>query len=207
MPLRLVSLTPVLYGLVQGESVRPKRKFITLASCHAWKQLLIKIIIRIGSHGVAYAGSTHDSGSCRLGSIPSTPTKKNYETMSGESNLQTLLKNMSPDLKHVPYVFLTTKTSFTIEQKEKAVMVFHEQEGETLVIEDSAIENSEPKWAMITLTVHSDLNAVGFLAAITTKLAEAEISVNPVSAYYHDHLFVPWDKKDQSMEILKSFHS
>jgi hypothetical protein len=27
-------------------------------------------------NGVAYAGSTHDSGSCRLGSIPSTPTKK-----------------------------------------------------------------------------------------------------------------------------------
>ena len=26
--------------------------------------------------GVSYTGSTHDSGSCRLGSIPSTPTKE-----------------------------------------------------------------------------------------------------------------------------------
>lgn len=55
---------------------------------------------------------------------------------------------------------------------------------------------------MITLTVHSNLNAVGFLAAVAAKLAEHQISVNVVSAFYHDHLFVPDEKAEQAMQIL-----
>jgi hypothetical protein len=57
---------------------------------------------------------------------------------------------------------------------------------------------------MITLTVHSSLEAVGFLAVITEGLAAAGISVNAISAYYHDHLFVPLQKADQAMHILHS---
>ena len=33
-------------------------------------------------------------------------------------------------------------------------------------------------------------------------LADAGISVNPVSAYYHDHLFVPVEKAGQAMQLL-----
>ena len=90
-------------------------------------------------------------------------------------------------------------------------MAFREIEGMTLIVKDEIActldGGSQPRWAMITLTVHSDLAAVGFLAAITGKLSDVGISVNPVSAFYHDHLFVPWDKRDQTMQILKSFSS
>jgi hypothetical protein len=58
---------------------------------------------------------------------------------------------------------------------------------------------------MITLTVQSSLEAVGFLAAITTKLATHGISVNAISAYYHDHLFVPADKAEIAMRLLQEF--
>jgi len=47
------------------------------------------------------------------------------------------------------------------------------------------------------------LEAVGFLAAITARLAEAGISVNPVSAFYHDHLFVPHNRADEALARLK----
>ena len=60
---------------------------------------------------------------------------------------------------------------------------------------------------LITLSVHSSLDAVGFLAAITSKLAEHSISVNPVSAYYHDHLFVPAAQAEEVMELLQEFSS
>jgi hypothetical protein len=56
---------------------------------------------------------------------------------------------------------------------------------------------------LITLTVHSALDAVGFLAAITARLAEAGISVNAVSAFYHDHLFVPVGRADEAMAVLQ----
>jgi uncharacterized protein len=53
------------------------------------------------------------------------------------------------------------------------------------------------------LTVHSSLEAVGFLAAITARLAETGISVNAVSAFYHDHLFVPHDRADEALARLQ----
>jgi hypothetical protein len=56
---------------------------------------------------------------------------------------------------------------------------------------------------LITLTVHSALEAVGFLAAITVRLAEAGTSVNAVSAFHHDHLFVPVDRAHEAMGVLR----
>lgn len=52
------------------------------------------------------------------------------------------------------------------------------------------------------MQVHSSLEAVGFIAAIANKLAENGISVNVVSAYYHDHLFVSSEKAEQVMQLL-----
>lgn len=57
-------------------------------------------------------------------------------------------------------------------------------------------------FAMITLSVHSSLEAVGFLAAIATRLASHGISVNPVSAFYHDHLFVPVAQAETAIALL-----
>lgn len=128
--------------------------------------------------------------------------------MSGESNLQILLKNMMPMLKEDPYVFLTAE-NFTLQEQQESVMVFKESEGQTLIMKESAAKNLQKQhqgtWALITLNVHSNLNAIGFLAAITEKLAKAGISVNAVSAFYHDHLFVPWEKKENAMSLLSDF--
>lgn len=129
--------------------------------------------------------------------------------MSGENNLDILLADMRPELRHQPYVFLTSAKDFDEKIKSGAVMVFLEAEGVTIVVAEEIAQvlkiEYQNTWAMITLTIHSDLNAIGFLAAITKKLADAGISVNAVSAFYHDHLFVPWEKRDNAMNILRSF--
>ena len=56
---------------------------------------------------------------------------------------------------------------------------------------------------MITLNVHSSLEAVGFMAAISAKLTQHNIGANPVSGYYHDHCFVPLGKELEAMKVLE----
>ena len=127
--------------------------------------------------------------------------------MTGESDLESLLKHMEP--KHVPgeYVFCI------IDESEDDLIgtplfVFREEEGATVVLLRDIAELNQIKfekiWGLITLSVHSDLSAVGFLAEITHHLAQAGVSVNVVSAYYHDHLFVPFSKVEKAMEVLTS---
>jgi hypothetical protein len=37
-----------------------------------------------------------------------------------------------------------------------------------------------------------------------SALAKQGISANPVSAFYHDHLFVPVDKASEALSILRA---
>jgi hypothetical protein len=38
---------------------------------------------------------------------------------------------------------------------------------------------------------------------MTARLADAGIGVNAVSAFYHDHLFVPEDRADEALTLLQ----
>jgi ACT domain len=56
---------------------------------------------------------------------------------------------------------------------------------------------------MITLNVHSSLEAVGFIAYVAGKLAERGIGTNPVSGFWHDHVFVPVGREGEAMAVLE----
>lgn len=131
----------------------------------------------------------------------------NSDYMSGIKDLDKLLKGMKPELVSKEFVFSTISEIQLKRLKLNPLLSFKETEGITIIIERKvAEENTLPYsnvWKLITLNVHSDLSAVGFLAKITDKLAKAGISVNVISAYYHDHLFVPTEKADVAIEILK----
>ena len=126
--------------------------------------------------------------------------------MSAETNLLKLLATMKPELQSGEFVFATGSCADFTDVQNAAWGWFREPEGTTLILEKSAARAAQLDYAfpsrMITLTVHSSLEAVGFLAVITEKLAAAGISVNAISAYYHDHLFVSIEKADQAMDIL-----
>ncbi|MBN2478248.1 ACT domain-containing protein [Candidatus Micrarchaeota archaeon] len=127
--------------------------------------------------------------------------------MVGIKNLDKLLKEMKPELMDKEYVFCTISPEQINKMQLDPILTFKEKEGITVILERKTAEaNSLPYsgvWKLITLTVHSDLSAVGFLARITGKLAKEGISVNAVSAYYHDHLFVPVEKADDAIRVLK----
>ncbi|MGL9617122.1 ACT domain-containing protein [Bradyrhizobium sp. U531] len=127
--------------------------------------------------------------------------------MTGERDLAALLRQMKPELRPSIFVFCTISAGETIPAALNPLMVFREQEGTTLVVSREEAEAAGLRHAfssrLITLTVHSALDAVGFLAAITAGLADAGISVNAVSAFYHDHLLVPAEKADEAMAVLR----
>jgi uncharacterized protein len=126
--------------------------------------------------------------------------------MPGETNLETLLSGMHPMLHRMPYIFCSVDWGIYCELPFEPLGSFHEPEGISIVVtREQAVDLGLPfetAWACITLTVRSSLCAVGFLAAIADKLAQAGISVNPVSAFHHDHLFIPWEKRARAMKLL-----
>ena len=127
--------------------------------------------------------------------------------MTGETDLRKLLASMTPQLLPDVHVFATLAQGASLPNGLDPVMSFREREGTTLIVtEDQARAaglGSIFRCRMITLDIHSSLEAVGFLAAITTRLAAAGMGVNPVSAFYHDHLFVPADRAEEAMELLR----
>ena len=127
--------------------------------------------------------------------------------MTGERDLNALLRDMKPEMQQGSFVFCTIPPDEPIPATVNPLLTFREHEGTTLVIRREEAERAGLRYAfassLITLTVHSSLEAVGFLAAITARLAEAGISVNAVSAFYHDHLFVPADRVDEALAILQ----
>jgi hypothetical protein len=124
-----------------------------------------------------------------------------------ENNLSKLLASMQPELHPEIYVFSTIPADQEQALNNEAIGWFREAEGTTVIINREAAMSLEMDYAypsrVITLNVYSSLEAVGFLAIITDKLAAAGISVNVISGYYHDHLFVPVDQADQAIAILQ----
>jgi hypothetical protein len=126
--------------------------------------------------------------------------------MTGETNLAKLLASMMPHLLPDVHVFATLATGVAVPDGVDPVMSFREREGLTLIITEDQAQAAGLagtfRCRMITLDIHSSLEAVGFLGAITARLAAAGMGVNPVSAFYHDHLFVPAERAEEALAIL-----
>ncbi len=128
--------------------------------------------------------------------------------MVGETDLNKMLKSMSPVLSAVDYVFLSFKDAGYGDYAElEPIVSVAEAEGLTLVVEKRmAIEQSltfESSYKRITLMVHSSLEAVGLTAAFSAKLTEHNISANVIAGYFHDHIFVQSSEADRALIALK----
>jgi hypothetical protein len=123
--------------------------------------------------------------------------------MAGETDLNTLLAKIEPRLDPEEFVYCTVPQPVG-----DPVCCFREAEGFTLILRRTEAGRLGLPYTypcrMITLTVHSSLEAVGLLASLAALLVERAISVNVVSAYYHDHLFVPVERAEEAVEVLKT---
>ena len=130
--------------------------------------------------------------------------------MAGELNLQTLLASMQAELVHGVYVFATLPDR-QLPQGLSPRMMFQEAEGSTLILLQAEADAHglayEFPSRMITLNIHSSLDAVGFMARIASALAEHGMGVNPVAGFYHDHIFVPLGREQDALTVLRELSS
>jgi uncharacterized protein len=122
-----------------------------------------------------------------------------------EADLGRLLGAIDARLEPGTYIFCVLAPGER-PQDAGARLVFQEAEGTTVVV--ALVEALRRGWRCafpcewIVLGAPSDLGAVGFLAAVLAELARAGIAVNAVSAFHHDHLFVPEGRGAEAVAIL-----
>ena len=130
--------------------------------------------------------------------------------MTGETELQILLSHLNPILQPATYVFCTLPDSdYGVLAYLSPLGCFQENEGLTLILDQEKAEIAgleyQDVFRCISLSVHSSLNAVGLTAAVSAALASNGICANMVAAYFHDHVFVPEDRADDALRLLKRF--
>jgi uncharacterized protein len=122
------------------------------------------------------------------------------------SDLSTLLRSLKPVLRDGAVAFCAVDAGYDATPL-NAIATFRESQGLTVVVDENiaAAHGLTPLFraAWITLTVQSDLNAVGLTAAVSSALAKAGISCNVIAAVHHDHLFVPVDRAADAMRVLR----
>ena len=125
--------------------------------------------------------------------------------LEGETDLDKILKTLSPELNPGEYIFHSTSDPSQFDAKD-IVGLFNEKEGVTVIISKELADRKKIPYqfiaSWITLNVHSSLDAVGLTAAFATALTKENISANVIAAYYHDHIFVARKDVDKAMSVL-----
>jgi uncharacterized protein len=123
------------------------------------------------------------------------------------SDLAQLLRSMRPALHPGVYVFASVPLDTDVGTL-GPIATFREAEGLTIVVEERQAQRAgirtlfRASW--LTLTVHSDLQAVGLTAAVAAALTRANISANVIAATFHDHIFVPVDAGEKALCVLQA---
>ncbi|TVY91518.1 hypothetical protein LAWI1_G003546 [Lachnellula willkommii] len=124
----------------------------------------------------------------------------------GSTSLKALLSTLITRLDPETFVFITIPPTQTYPATLLAQMLFREAEGLTIIATKASAEAHDLEYVfpcrMLTLDVHSSLEAVGFMAVVAGRLSERGIACNPVSGYFHDHLFVQIGREEEALGVL-----
>lgn len=122
------------------------------------------------------------------------------------SDLGALLRSLQPERIPGAYAFVSVPDRDALGNAD-VIATIREPEGLSAVIAESdAARLKLPilfRAAWITLTVQSDLQAVGLTTAFCAALGKAGIPCNVVAGTWHDHLFVPLERVDEAMRALQ----
>lgn len=122
-----------------------------------------------------------------------------------EKDLVKLCGSLDPVMAQPVYVYCSF-IDFSLPAGLTAFCTVREGEGLTAVVVRSDAQRLRLPYAfesrLITLSVHSSPEAVGFIAVISRTLAQAGISCNAIAGYYHDRVLIPVDRAEEAMSLL-----
>ena len=129
----------------------------------------------------------------------------------GVKDLSQLLKTMRPRLLEGSWAYAIVPNGKPVPPGLEPLSTCREPEGLSLLLSEADLVKSGLPHAFfcrgISLEVNSSLYAVGFLAAVSEVLAKASMSINIVSAYHRDYLFVPSARAEEAVKLLEKLSS
>jgi len=119
-----------------------------------------------------------------------------------------MISGMTPMLRDGEFIFAISPDRTVLPD---AICVFQEVEGTSMILPKAAAKaagfDCDQPMRCITLNVYSSLDGCGLTAAVATALCDHAIACNMVAAYHHDHAFVPADRADDALAILKALQT
>ena len=121
---------------------------------------------------------------------------------------QGMIANMAPVLQPGVFVFSSViNREVAMEAILVARAMFVEDEGFSLILPRNEADRLGLSYDMrlrqITLMVFSALEGVGLTAAVAEALEKKGIPANIVAATLHDHVFVPSNRADEALQVLR----
>jgi hypothetical protein len=120
------------------------------------------------------------------------------------SNLREYFRNGRAVVSAETYAIVKTRRALA-----NALAVIKDERETTCIIDESRLGAQkflgfEGDWRMITFDMVLPLSLVGFFAAVSGALAEAEVNLFTISAYTTDHVFVKNQKLDTAIKALET---
>jgi hypothetical protein len=127
--------------------------------------------------------------------------------MPPDAALEALLGAIQPVLNPGVYAFVSVSEGQRLDPA-GIIASIREAEGLSVIVTEAVASEAglAPAYlcAWITLSVNSDLAAVGLTAAFSACLADAGISCNVVAGACHDHIFVPVRQAQAALQALQA---
>jgi uncharacterized protein len=120
-------------------------------------------------------------------------------------------------LVRLPAKAITAAAGIIAEISDPFTALIVDKDEVTLIVPEEATEEfaarlrdhivSEERYRLITIDVILPPDLVGFMALVSTALAEANISVFPYAAYSRDHILVRETQHAAAVDVLEKLRS
>ncbi len=141
----------------------------------------------------------------RVSSCEADPVTGDRVPAPGETDLGAMLASLAVRRRAGVFTYVAVAVP-TPGLLAAAHAVIDEGELTTLVLPVEAAERAGlaviVRFAWLTVTVQSSLEAIGLTAAISARLAAIDMPCNVLAGYHHDHLLVPVERSDDAIAAL-----